>query len=177
MRGDRRRGALSRRAWIFAIVLVVLGVLWITLRPDHLAGFPTGTNLKPLEHHGRALQALLREPPNRDVILYYLVSDVLGNVLLFLPLGFVVAGALTGRSPVQRLAGAFGFGLVLSAAIEGVQLLIPGRATDVDDVIFNAAGSVVGAAALLVGERLVRARAERRAGGRRPASGRSATRR
>lgn len=164
-----RAGAPGRRWWL-AVALVVAAVLWITLRPDHFPGFDTGTNLKPLEHHGRALQALFREPPNRDVILYYLVSDVLGNVLLFLPVGLVVAGALGGRAPVHRLAGAVGFGLVLSTTIEGLQLLVPGRATDVDDVIFNALGALVGAAVLLVGERVARRRSGRR-GRRRGAGG------
>lgn len=169
----RRSSPWPRRAWLAAVVVVVAAVLWITLRPDHFAPFPTGTNLRPLEHHGRALQALFRAPPNRDEILYYLVTDVLGNVLLFLPLGFVTAGALGQRSPssparrlgsIRRLAAAGGLGIALSAAIEGIQLLVPGRATDVDDVIFNGAGTVVGAALLLVGERVVRSRRPRRSG-------------
>lgn len=138
--------------------MVVATILWITLRPDHFAPYPTGTNFKPLDHHGRALQALLREPPNQDAILYYLVTDVLGNVLLFLPLGFVAAGALQGSRPLQRLAGVAAFGVLLSAAIEGLQLLVPGRATDVDDVIFNGLGTVVGASILLVAERAVHGR-------------------
>lgn len=162
MSGRRRRPARPHWGWIAALALVTAVVLWITLRPDHFAPFPTGTNLKPLDHHGRALQALLREPPNRDAILYYLVTDVLGNVLLFLPLGFVAAGALGSRRPVHRLAGAAGFGILLSATIEGLQLLVPGRATDVDDVIFNGLGTVVGAAILLVGERAARGRSRRR---------------
>jgi len=153
----------ARGGWLAAVVLVMVAVLWITLHPDPLTGFDTGPNLTPLEHHGRALQALLREPPNRDVILRYLVTDVLGNVLLFLPLGFVCAGALGDRrTAVQRLSVAFGFGVVFSVAIEALQLLVPGRATDVDDVIFNALGALVGAALLLVGERLLANRSRRR---------------
>lgn len=163
MSDRHRRVNTARLGWSVAVVLVVAAVLWITLRPEPLAGVATGTNLKPLEHHGRALQALLREPANRNVILYYLVSDVLGNVLLFLPLGVVVAGALGGRAPVHRLAGALGSGLLLSTAVEVTQLLVPGRATDVDDVIFNAVGALVGAAGLLVAERAVGAWSRRRA--------------
>ena len=160
----------ARRGWLTAVVVVVIAILGLTLRPSPLPGFDTGANLTPLEHHGRALQALLREPANRDVILRYLVTDVLGNVLLFLPLGFVSAGALgKRRAALPRLSAAFGFGLVLSVAIEAVQLLVPGRATDVDDVIFNVLGALVGAALLLVGERLVAARSRRRRRGKKRA--------
>lgn len=144
------------RGWLLAVALGVAVVLWLTLRPDDLPGFPTGTNLRPLEHHGRALQALLDEHPNREVLLSYLLIDVLGNVLLFAPLGLAVAGALGARPPAARLAGAAGVGLLLSVTIEGIQLLVPGRATDVDDVIFNALGALSGAALLVVAERLAR---------------------
>lgn len=168
----RRSPPRARRWWIAAVGLVVAAILWITLRPD-APPFPTGTNFRPLEHHGRALQAFLREPPNQDEILYYLVTDVLGNVLLFLPLGFVTAGALRGRPPVRRLAAAAGFGALLSAGIEGLQLLVPGRATDVDDVIFNGLGTLVGASILLVGERVAGARSSRGAGRKRRSGRRS----
>jgi VanZ family protein len=149
------------RAWLVGVALVIGAVLWLTLRPGEPPGFPTGTNLRPFEHHGRALQALLAEHPNRGVLVYYLLSDVLGNVALFLPLGVAVAGSLGARPPAARLAGAVGVGLLLSVAIEAIQLLVPGRATDVDDVIFNGVGALSGAALLLVAERLVR-----RSGGR-----------
>ena len=151
----------TRRGWLLVTVLAGAAVLWLTLRPDPIPGFPTGTNLRPLEHHGRALQALFEEHPNRDVLVSYLLVDVLGNVLLFAPLGLAVAGLLGARPPAARLAVAAGVGLLLSVAIEGIQLLVPGRATDVDDVIFNALGALSGAALLLVAERLAR-----RAGGR-----------
>jgi glycopeptide antibiotics resistance protein len=165
-----RRKVSSRGAWLTAVVVVVIAVLWLTLRPSPPPGFDAGANLTPLEHHGRALQALLREPANRDVILRYLVTDVLGNVLLFLPLGFVSAGALgERRAALPRLSTAVGCGLVLSVAIEAVQLLVPGRATDVDDVIFNALGTLVGAALLLVGERVVAARSRARRRGKKRA--------
>jgi VanZ family protein len=156
--------------WVVGVVLAVAAVFWLTLRPDEAPGFPTGTNWKPLDHHGKALQALKRESANREAILYYLVSDVLGNVLLFTPLGAVLAGALAGRrdrsgaperSAAVRLFGATGLGVLLSTAIEVVQLRIPGRATDVDDVIFNTLGALVGASALLVGERVRARRAAR----------------
>lgn len=166
-RGRRR----PSRAWLAAVALLAVGILWITLWPADLPGDPAATNLKPLEHHGRAFRALLdgpSRPAHRDAIVRYLVGDVLGNVLLFVPLGLAVAGAVgAGRSPAARLAAAGGVGAGLSVAVEGLQLLVPGRTTDVDDVIFNTLGALVGGAVLLVAERLYRRGGRRR---RRPAA-------
>ena len=60
------------------------------------------------------------------------------NVLLFMPLG----GALAFVG--IRFRRAIAFGAALSAAIELVQLAIPGRWTSVDDWIFNTVGTAVG---------------------------------
>jgi glycopeptide antibiotics resistance protein len=64
--------------------------------------------------------------------------NVVGNVLLFAPLG---AGLrLLGRPlRVTILAG-----FALSAAIEVVQLAIPGRTTSTADVLCNTAGIALG---------------------------------
>ncbi len=149
---------MSRRpppspGWLALASLAVIAVLVVTLRPDDFPGFSTGTNLHPLEHHRRALMALFQPGANRPVILHYLLTDVVGNVLLFLPVGLTVAGALGRRSPALRLVAAVLFGAVLSAGIETLQLVIPGRATDVDDVIFNALGALLGAVAMVLAAR------------------------
>lgn len=154
-----RRPTTARNRWIGLGVLTVAAVLVVTLRPDELPSVPGGTNLHPLQHHGRALRALFEETANRDVVIQYLLADVVGNILLFVPLGLTVAGVLSRASAPVRLVAAGGAGVALSALIEVVQLYIPGRATDVDDVIFNGLGAVVGAAALLVYLRRTRGRA------------------
>ena len=159
---SRRRARSARNRWIALGVLTVAAVLVVTLRPDELPSVPGGTNLRPLEHHGQALRALFEAGSNRDVIIQYLLADVVGNVLLFVPVGITVAGALARSSAPRRLLAASAVGVFLSGAIEVVQLWIPGRATDVDDVIFNGLGAVVGAAALLVYLRRTRARGQAR---------------
>lgn len=76
------------------------------------------------------------------------VRNILGNVVLFVPLGLVVAIRWRGQRAVYRtVVGS----TVLSVAIELVQLLLPlGRSVDIDDVILNVAGATTGAGAGLV---------------------------
>ena len=69
--------------------------------------------------------------------------EAAANILLFVPFG--AALSLRGLS----IGKAAGYGLVLSAAVEGAQwLLIPGRTTSLDDVVLNTLGAVMGHALL-----------------------------
>lgn len=146
------------RSWLAFAALAVLGVLVVTLRPDD---FDTGTNFVPLSHHGYAFEALLRGSPNRAEIIRYLLLDVVGNVVLFVPVGLAVAGALGRRvSSLARLFVPLLFAALLSTVIEVIQLSVPGRATDVDDVLFNSLGAALGGALLI----LIRWRARPRPG-------------
>ena len=77
-----------------------------------------------------------------DVVLWERVL----NVLLFVPLG--VLGALV--RPRWSLVRWVVVGVVLSGALETVQATMPGRDASYVDVLANAAGVVVGAAAVLV---------------------------
>ena len=112
--------------WLTA--LSVVAVLAVTL-----SGAPAGTggsNLVP----GRTIVAELTGFAPLGVF------NVVGNVALFVPLGWLLA-LTTARRPLVVVA-AVGFGL--SASIEVVQSLI-GRVSDIDDVILNGSGAVLGA--------------------------------
>lgn len=65
--------------------------------------------------------------------------NVVGNVLLFAPLGFF--GLLLSR---QRVAVVVGLCMLLSAAIEVAQYY-GHRVADIDDVILNSTGALIGA--------------------------------
>ena len=77
-------------------------------------------------------------------------TDVVQNVLLFLPFGFWVClrqtecGVLV--SAVRTVLLAFG----LSAACEAAQLLIPGRFASIQDVLMNLLGGSIGACVAVV---------------------------
>jgi len=80
-----------------------------------------------------------------------MVADALVNIVLFVPLG--AALATCRRSAVGILTSA----LVLSAAIESVQLALPGRQSSLADVIFNTAGAGAGLLLARLAPRLLRA--------------------
>lgn len=65
-------------------------------------------------------------------------SDMVVNVLLFVPLGFVL-----GRAGM-RLSIVLGVGLLLSGGIEALQFFLPGRAPTLRDVLTNALGCGLG---------------------------------
>ena len=115
-------------------------------------------NLRPFLNKAQPLRNL--ESPNRAVrrsAQGYLFIDVVGNVAVFVPFGAAVAAAslLSRRGDQGRHARSGGFwrwwlkvslaGLALSVFIELGQLTIPGRVTDIDDVILNTFGAAVGA--------------------------------
>lgn len=86
-------------------------------------------------------------------------SDLLLNVVMFLPLGFLWQGTCTAAhaAPVERRRGAERtavhqaalVGLLLSAAIEGGQLFLPGRFTSLLDLATNTLGAALGALAFV----------------------------
>ncbi|HUO86883.1 MAG TPA: VanZ family protein [Thermoanaerobaculia bacterium] len=137
-----------RPLWLVAAGLSLAVVLWFTLREDEYVTSSnlTGRNFVPLRHHLAALRCWLDDCPAADAALEYLLIDVVGNVLLFVPLGLTFAVASTRDGRWGRLAAATLSGFLLSLLIEVVQLAMPSRASDVDDVIFNTVGTLAGAA-------------------------------
>jgi glycopeptide antibiotics resistance protein len=74
------------------------------------------------------------------------VSDVLANIVLFIPLGFLFHLARR-RAGWPSLLQALGFGVLVSSAVEACQLFLPGRDSSLIDVATNGLGALLGAAA------------------------------
>lgn len=125
----------------FAVVLARL-----TLQPSPASVSLTHTNLHP----GRSLRAYLDQPELHDA-----VKQIGGNLVLGVPFGVLLPIL------VPRVRGIFKVLLVTAIVmllVETAQgLLVTGRAFDVDDVILNTAGALVGY--LLLGRRLGRVHA------------------
>jgi glycopeptide antibiotics resistance protein len=117
----RHRGSRGDRVAIAVFLAAWLaGLLFMTLRPS--SGRGSLLNLVPLRFEGPGA-----------------VVDAVLNVGVFVPLGLLLAAA-TVRFPVALLIG-----LLLSAAIEVSQYLVKvGRTSDVNDLITNTTGTVLG---------------------------------
>ena len=76
------------------------------------------------------------------------LADLVGEVLVFVPLGALLAA----RSWRQSFAGAVLIGLALGAVLEIGQLFLPSRTADVTDVLSAAAGAGLGLALWRWGE-------------------------
>ena len=115
-----------------AIVSVTLGICTATLMPAQ-AGL-----VEALKHAGLPWRSMAQVS---NVFSFF---DAGQNILLFLPLGFLLgsdANGLPGKSPKRAAL----LCLLLSAAVECAQAWIPGRFSSVWDVTFNALGGVLGA--------------------------------
>ena len=85
-------------------------------------------------------------PVRIHINLHGTVSDVLANLVFFIPLGFLFQLARR-RAGWRSLLQALGFGVLVSSAVEACQLFLPGRDSSVIDVVTNGLGALLGAAA------------------------------
>ena len=79
------------------------------------------------------------------------VTSVGGNIALFVPLGFFLL--LAARRPLPWVVAV---GAATSLAVETAQYVMGTRVSDVDDVVLNTAGTLLGAAAAVVLRALAR---------------------
>ncbi len=80
-------------------------------------------------------------------------GDILGNIVLFVPVGLLARLAWPGRSWVWLL----GWSGALALGIQLVQLLLPSRDASLQDALWNLLGVVLGGLAAGLGERAWRA--------------------
>jgi glycopeptide antibiotics resistance protein len=71
-------------------------------------------------------------------------SDLVGNTLLFVPLGYFLRRLCTASSPSRQLLLAAGIGITLSLSIELYQVYCHSRFPSILDVITNVTGTVIG---------------------------------
>lgn len=120
--------------------LVLAGTLLVEGRPGVV------TNLVPFDDLAR-----LRASAGRAGILssrFVLgLLGLVGNLVMFAIWGFLAWKFVDGRgrTRLRNHAEVVFFGLVFSVGIETVQLFLPTRAADVNDIFWNAVGALLGA--------------------------------
>ena len=85
--------------------------------------------------------------PISTQILAVIIVPIIGNIILFVPWGFLMFISLYSveRPTVQTYVLTILLGLSLTLAIEGWQYFLPSRVADINDVIWNTAGTTMGA--------------------------------
>lgn len=153
---------LQRRSWAatlaraavltVAIVCMVgfaVALAKVTLVPSPSSDALIHTNLKP----GDSIRAYLDQPNVRDT-----VKQIGGNILLGVPFGVLLPMLFPKARGLLRVAVVTALVMVLVECAQGA--IVEGRAFDIDDVILNTAGALIGY--LLLGLRLGRALHPRR---------------
>ncbi|WP_084079267.1 VanZ family protein [Demequina sp. NBRC 110057] len=130
------RGGRGRRVALWGglvLSLALIGMLTLaSLVGDDFDG-AQGVNLVPF-------QEIERGWGNRGSTAW---TNLVGNVLLFIPFGAAVAG-ITYGGPLRRVLFGTVLGGLLSTGIELTQYW-GGRVADIDDIILNTAGAFLGA--------------------------------
>ncbi len=127
----------SRRVTVALLVVYLLVLaritLWPSLGPDD--GFDV-------------VRAVLAWLDDHGIPLTYSATELVANIVLFVPFG-VLVGLLRGRTWVV-----VALGLATSLVIETTQLLLlPDRVADVRDLLANTLGTAVGLGVLVLADR------------------------
>ena len=125
------------KIWILSLVLLVL-YYYLYIMLTKIVGIPTLKEYIRLSGLGESFFH-----PNINLIPFSegLSLGFVFNIFLFIPLGFLCP--MISKS-YQRIKNVFFIGCGLSLSIEIVQLFTLYRATDIDDLITNVVGTLIG---------------------------------
>ncbi|GGU21994.1 VanZ family protein [Streptomyces coeruleorubidus] len=122
----------------FAVLLARL-----TLEPSPASESLTHSNLRP----GDSIRNYLAQPAFRDT-----AKQLGGNIVLGIPFGVLLPVLVPRARGLLRLTALTALVMLLVELVQGA--LITGRAFDIDDVLLNTSGALLGY--LLIGRRLGR---------------------
>jgi len=91
--------------------------------------------------------APLTDPAAARGISAHVLISLVGNVVVFVPLGAALALALGDKPAGRRLLLATLTGAGLSLCIELAQMALPSRVAALDDLLLNTTGTAIGALA------------------------------
>jgi len=130
-------------------VLIALTTIWMSGK--------SYTKVDPLPFEDiRHLSHRMDRHPVSTHILAVIVVPIIANVLLFVPWGFLMFITLytVNRPTLQTYVLTLLLGFTFTCAIEGWQYFLPNRVADVNDIIWNTTGVLLGAIVGHMRERL-----------------------
>lgn len=130
----------------FTILLLIATTIAIIAITVWMSG-KSYANLDPIPFDDiRYLARRLGERPISTHILAVLIVPMVANVLLFVPWGFFLFITLytVKRPTLQTYVLTILLGFSFSLGIEGWQYFLPSRVADINDVIWNTTGAILG---------------------------------
>jgi glycopeptide antibiotics resistance protein len=126
---------------LLAVTTVIVAItLWMSGK--------SYSKVDPIPFEGlRHLEHRIAQRPVSTRVLALIIVPIIANVLLFMPWGFLTFIALytLDRPTLQTYILTFLLGLTFSCAIEAWQYFLPSRVADINDIIWNSAGALLGA--------------------------------
>lgn len=135
---------IGRPATVVLLLIVTFAIIVITI----WAAGKSYTKVDPLPFDElRKLARRLADRPVSTQILAVIIVPIVGNVLLFVPWGFLLFITLysVDRPTVQTYVLTILLGFSFTLAIEAWQYFLPSRVADINDVILNSIGTLLGA--------------------------------
>ena len=143
-RRSERLIVVRKRTTFLLLFLVTAGIVGITLWISGKAY----EKVDPVPFREiRVLTSRLAEGPMPMPTVVALIMPLVLNVLLFMPWGFLVFILLDSpsRPAGQSYLLTFLIAITFSLGVEAWQYFLPTRVTDINDVIWNGVGALVGA--------------------------------
>jgi glycopeptide antibiotics resistance protein len=139
-----RAVAIKRPITILLLIAVTLGIAGVTIWTSGKSY--SKVDPRPFEDLQRIADRFGTPRPMSTQILAVLIVPIIGNILLFVPWGFLMFISLytLDRPTLQTYLLTFLLGLTFTLAIEAAQYFLPSRVVDVNDVIWNCSGTFIG---------------------------------
>ena len=152
-------GVQKRICWKTEALLLLMYInLAVIIRFVFYPFFAVDGQVQPL-----IIQAREIFPPRINLIPFLYITDyevkrealinIIGNVSLFIPTGIILPILYKRLNSFWKVLLA---GVGISLCIEVLQLLLPNSVTDIDDLILNTAGVVIGYALFSLVRRLIK---------------------
>src|SRR5256885_10165241 len=125
---------------VVVTVLIVLMTVWMSGKSYSKVDPLPFEDLRHISHR-------IASHPVSTHILAVMIVPIIANVLLFVPWGFLMFIALytIERPTMQTYVLTLLLGFTFTCAIEGWQYFLPDRVADVNDIIWNTTGALLGA--------------------------------
>ncbi len=125
---------------VVTTILIVAATLWMSGKSYSKVDPIPFEDLRHLAHR-------IAHRPVSTRVLALIILPIVANILLFVPWGFLLFIALytVERPTIQTYVLTLLLGFTFSCVVEAWQYFLPSRVADINDIIWNSVGTLIGA--------------------------------